>query len=72
MKTPGYVRDLLAEEGIDDALQTTFIVHLLSHGRPMSEVLRRHGRIFSGDFFRGSEGNRQRRISARQRNRTLP
>jgi hypothetical protein len=33
MKTPGYVRDLLAEEGIDDALQTTFIVHLLSHGR---------------------------------------
>lgn len=33
------VRDLLANEGIDDALRNAFIVYLLSHNRPFSEVL---------------------------------
>lgn len=33
------VRDLLANEGIDDALRRAFIVYLLSHNRPMHEVL---------------------------------
>lgn len=33
------VRDLLANEGIADDLRQAFIVYLLSHGRPMSEVL---------------------------------
>jgi len=33
------VRDLIANEGISDALRQAFIVYLLSHGRPMSEVL---------------------------------
>jgi len=33
------VKDLLANEGIDDALRAAFIVYLLSHGRPMAEVL---------------------------------
>lgn len=33
------VRDLLAREGIDDDLRRAFIVYLLSHHRPMSEVL---------------------------------
>lgn len=32
-------RDLLANEGIDDALRRAFIVYLLSHHRPMGEVL---------------------------------
>lgn len=33
------VRDLLANEGIADDLRQAFIVYLLSHDRPMSEVL---------------------------------
>lgn len=33
------VRDLIANEGISDALRQAFIVYLLSHDRPMSEVL---------------------------------
>jgi predicted nucleotidyltransferase component of viral defense system len=33
------VRDLIANEGVSDALRQAFIVYLLSHDRPMSEVL---------------------------------
>lgn len=33
------VRELIANEGISDALRKAFIVYLLSHDRPMSEVL---------------------------------
>jgi predicted nucleotidyltransferase component of viral defense system len=33
------VRELLAHEGIDDALRDAFIVYLLSHNRPFHEVL---------------------------------
>lgn len=33
------VRDLIANEGISDTLRQAFIVYLLSHDRPMSEVL---------------------------------
>jgi predicted nucleotidyltransferase component of viral defense system len=33
------VRDLLANEGVTDDLRQAFIVYLLSHDRPMSEVL---------------------------------
>jgi predicted nucleotidyltransferase component of viral defense system len=33
------VRDLLANEGITDEIRAAFIVYLISHSRPMSEVL---------------------------------
>jgi hypothetical protein len=33
------VRDLLANEGINDDLRKAFIVYVLSHNRPMAEVL---------------------------------
>lgn len=33
------VRDLLAHEGIDDDLRRAFLVYLISHDRPMHEVL---------------------------------
>jgi predicted nucleotidyltransferase component of viral defense system len=33
------VRDLLAHEGIQDSLRRAFIVYLLSHDRPMAEIL---------------------------------
>jgi predicted nucleotidyltransferase component of viral defense system len=50
------VRDLLANEGIDDPLRTAFIVYLLSHDRPMSEVLAPTRKDIADEFFRGFEG----------------
>jgi len=50
------VRDLMANEGIDDALRRAFIVYLLSHDRPMSEVLAPRRKDISGEFARGFQG----------------
>ena len=50
------VRDLLANEGIDDALRRAFIVYLLSHDRPMSEVLAPTRKDIAGEFARGFQG----------------
>ena len=50
------VRDLLANEGIDDALRRAFIVYLLSHDRPMAEVLAPTRKDISEEFLRGFEG----------------
>ena len=48
------VRDLLANEGITDALRQAFIVYLISHHRPMAEVLRSPQKdvaaAFAGEF----------------------
>lgn len=49
-------RDLLANEGIDDALRRAFIVYLLSHDRPMSEVLAPTCKDISKEFARGFQG----------------
>lgn len=50
------VRDLFLHEGIDDALRRAFIVYLLSHNRPMSEVLAPTRKDVSTEFLRGFEG----------------
>lgn len=50
------VRDLLAHEGIDDNLRKAFIVYLLSHNRPMSEVLAPPRLDISAEYKRGFEG----------------
>jgi predicted nucleotidyltransferase component of viral defense system len=50
------VRDLLAHEGIDDNLRKAFIVYLLSHDRPMAEVLAPARRDISAEYKRGLEG----------------
>ena len=50
------VRDLLAHEGIDDALRRAFIVYLLSHNRPMAEVLSARPKPFAAEFLRGFAG----------------
>jgi hypothetical protein len=50
------VRDLLANEGIDDALRKAFIVYLLSHDRPMSEVLKPTRLDIAPEFARGFSG----------------
>ena len=57
------VRDLLANEGIDDALRKAFIVYLLSHDRPMSEVLAPTRKDISEEFLRGFEGMTDQPVS---------
>jgi len=50
------VRDLLANEGINDELRKAFIVYLLSHNRPMAEVLAAMRLDISAEFARGFAG----------------
>jgi predicted nucleotidyltransferase component of viral defense system len=50
------VRDLLAHERIDDSLRKAFIVYVLSHDRPMAEVLAPAGLDISTEYRRGFEG----------------
>jgi predicted nucleotidyltransferase component of viral defense system len=50
------IRDLLANEGIGDELRRAFIVYMLSHDRPMSEVLAPTRLNISAEFMRGFEG----------------
>ena len=50
------VRDLLVHEGIDDSLRKAFIVYLLSHDRPMAEVLAPARLDISAEYKRGFEG----------------
>src|SRR5258708_4763550 len=50
------VPDLLAAEGIDDALRQGFIVYLLSHDPPMGEDLGSPQKDISQEFERGFQG----------------
>ena len=50
------VRDLLVNEGIDDALRRAFIVYLLSHNRPMAEILSPSRNPVEDEFLRGFDG----------------
>ena len=50
------VRDLFAKEGIDDKTRKAFIVYLLSHDRPMAEVLAPQRLDISAEYQRGFEG----------------
>jgi len=50
------VRDLLRHEGIDDKLRKAFIVYLISHDRPMAEVLAPQLLDISTEYKRGFEG----------------
>ncbi len=50
------VRDLLANEGISDELRKAFIVYLLSHNRPMAEVLAPVRLDITAEFLRGFAG----------------
>lgn len=57
------VRDLLAHEGIDDMLRKAFIVYLLSHNRPMAEVLAPKRLDISAEYKRGFEGMVEQPVS---------
>ncbi len=57
------VRDLLTNEGIDDTLRKAFIVYLLSHNRPMAEVLAPQRLDISAEYRRGFEGMMEQPVS---------
>ncbi len=57
------VRDLLANEGIDENLRKAFVVYLLSHHRPMSEVLAASRKDISKEFIAGFEGMTEEAVS---------
>jgi predicted nucleotidyltransferase component of viral defense system len=50
------IRDLLANEGINDDLRRAFIIYLISHDRPISEVLAPTRKNITQEFAQGFEG----------------
>lgn len=50
------MRDLLASEGIDENLRRAFIVYLLSHDRPMHEVITARRKDITREYERGFVG----------------
>jgi predicted nucleotidyltransferase component of viral defense system len=60
------VRDLLANEGIDDSLRKAFIVYVLSHNRPMAEVLAPTRKNIAQEFKRGFIGMTETPVSLGQ------
>lgn len=50
------VRDLLANEGISDDLRRAFIVYLISHDRPISEVIVPRRKDIRKEFEQGFDG----------------
>ena len=50
------MRDLLAAEGIGEEIRKAFIVYILSHNRPMAEVLAPTRLDIAQEFARGFEG----------------
>ncbi|NLS18868.1 nucleotidyl transferase AbiEii/AbiGii toxin family protein [Rhizobium sp. P40RR-XXII] len=50
------VRGLLTNEGLSDDLRETFIVYLLSHNRPMGEVLSGRVKDLANEYQNGFEG----------------
>jgi hypothetical protein len=50
------VRGLLANEGVDEDLRKAFLVYILSHNRPMAEILAPARLDIAQEFARGFEG----------------
>jgi predicted nucleotidyltransferase component of viral defense system len=50
------VRDLMRNEGVDDALRQAFAVYLISHRRPMAEILTVRAKDIATEFERGFVG----------------
>lgn len=57
------VRDLLANEGIGEEIRKAFIVYILSHNRPMAEVLAPARLDISQEFRRGFEGMAEKPVT---------
>ncbi len=50
------VRDLMANEGIDANLRAAFAIYLISHRRPMAEILAARPKDIKNEFERGFAG----------------
>jgi predicted nucleotidyltransferase component of viral defense system len=61
-------RELLANEGIDDTLRRCFLVYLVSHSRPMHEVLTARRRDMTADYERGFEGMTEEPVTLEELN----
>ena len=57
------VRDLLAHEGIGDELRRAFLVYIISHNRPMAEVLAPTRKPLAEEFARGFVGMTQEPVA---------
>ena len=57
------VRDLLAIDGLNDDLRRAFIVYLISHDRPMAEVLSATPKEIRGEYERGFVGMTEEEVS---------
>jgi predicted nucleotidyltransferase component of viral defense system len=57
------VRDLLAHEGISDELRRAFLVYIISHNRPMAEVLAPTRKPLAEEFARGFAGMTQEPVA---------
>ena len=57
------VRGLLANEGVGDELRRAFLVYVISHNRPMAEVLAPTRKPLSEEFARGFAGMTQEPVA---------
>jgi len=57
------VRDLLANEGIDAALRRAFVVYLMSHNRPIAELVAPKEKSIAQEFLQGFEGMTAKPVS---------
>ena len=57
------VRDLLANEGISEEIRRAFIVYILSHNRPMAEVLAPARIDIEQEFARGLAGMTEQAVT---------
>ena len=57
------VRDLLAHEGISDELRRAFLVYLISHNRPIAEVLAPIRKPLAEEYARGFVGMTQEPVA---------
>lgn len=57
------VRELLANEGIDNELRRAFLVYVISHNRPMAEILAPTRKLLNEEFERGFAGMTQEPIA---------
>jgi predicted nucleotidyltransferase component of viral defense system len=61
-------RQLLDNEGIDDSLRRSFLVYLVSHKRPMHEVLTARRKDMTADFERGFDGMTEEPVTLEELN----
>lgn len=58
------VGQLLAKEGIDDNLRAAFIVYLISHDRPIAEVIAPRRKDITAEFLQSFDGMTEQPVTA--------